>query len=95
MASRLPHPAFCNIGWNRDEVRAHGVVADLIRHAPLAFEADGRFMHGGMVVTRLLTMAGEYIRQCGGNGKVYPVPIKPEDQSALQAEAEAAKACCN
>lgn len=91
IASRLPHPAFFNIGRNGEEVRAQGVVADLIRRAPLAFEADGRFMHGGMVVARLLTMAGEYIRQCGGNGRVYPAPIKPEDQSALQAEVEAAR----
>lgn len=91
IGSRLPHPAFFNIGRNKKEIRSQGVVADLIRHAPPAFEADGRFMHGGMVMVRLLTMAGEYIRQCGGNGKVYPVPIKPEDQSALQAEAEAVK----
>lgn len=91
ITSQLPHPVFFNSGLTDEEVRQEGLIAPLIRFAPPAFDAGGQFLHEGMVIAHLLTMAGEYIRYCAGNGKTYPAPVTPEAQSALYAEADAAK----
>ena len=92
-AEKIPHPMFLDPGLKDDADETE--IAHLIAEAPLAFNSDGVFRHAGMIVVRLIREAAARIRHLAGSGRVYPLPLTPDDEARMRALTETATAAAD